>query len=282
MQSDTDGRYVKPFFSDYHREKRATGSKTLAYSYIQKREIENNTPICNCPVEPLIENTFTLDHSDSKSKPLLIFVDSKTHDIVAADKMACRCHVLANIGMSNWPLKNLESDFGTIYWIDSANKLHYLSRNNQSFVNTLENVTAVDISIFGSHTQPYPKAKCLVPQNNQLLNVDLMNKTPNSLQLRMPTVEIVSECKNSSAAPIEYFLYYAAYGNQMLNCDKSYHLFSTFDEIVIVKGLKPFTKYVFCLSVANYFSKIMERDSMINQGVMFQTAAGGKILLITF
>lgn len=270
MQSDTDGRYVKPFFSDYHREKR-----------IQKREIENNTPICNCPIEPLIEKTFTLDHSDSKSIPLLIFVDSKTHNIVAADKMACRCQVLANSKMSNWPLKNLESDFGTIYWINSVNKLHYLSRNNQSVVNTLENITAVDISIFGSHTQPYPKAKCLVPQNNHLLNVDLMKKTPSSLELRMPTVEIVSECKNISAAPIEYLLYYAAYGNQMLTCDKSYELFSTFDEIITVKGLKPFTKYVFCLSVANYFSKTMERYSHINQGVVFQTAAGGN-LPITF
>ena len=221
---------------------------------------------CNCPVGA-IEDTYTLDHS-TESKPMLIFVDSSSQNIVSADRDGCLCDVVANnsVGVT-LPLERIKSDFGTLYWT-SQGSLYALKKNETNAVAKKANVH--DVVIFGPHVQPFPPKECLKPKQNREFRVKLKRRTSNSLTLRMP--EVRHACEHTSMPTVEYRIYYKQHDDST-SCDLGCNVSVTFEKEYTLQNLKPFTNYQVALAVSNYYMD--DEQVVVGPSVAFQTAVGG-------
>lgn len=253
MVCNTDGSDRREFFNKNKYTKRSLLDET-----------------CNCPVDVNIEKTYTLDHS-TDTKPLLIFIDSDTHNVVSADKDGCSCNVIANnsVGVT-FPLDHLKSDFGTLYWTNSQGILYALKKKGVNLVT--KEVNGHDILIFGPHMQPFPPKECLKPQQINDIMVTFKEKTSNSLTFIMP--EICQVCRDTSMPTIEYRIYYTQKTEENTSCDLTCNVSVTFDKEFTVHNLKPFTYYIVSVAVSNYYTK--DDQVVLGPSVIFQTAVGGK------
>ncbi|KAK4881780.1 hypothetical protein RN001_005099 [Aquatica leii] len=259
MQCSTDGNYIQPFF---------------ASNVYRKRDIEVDDSLCNCPLNPTVEGVFAIDHSDSKSKPSLIFVDSDTLSILSANKDGCKCEVVAhnNIISDSFPLHTLKSDFGTLYYTNGTQGLVYSLKKNDSEVTNKEQINAKNILIYGSHMQPYPPRKCLLPALTRNISISLLQKTSSSLKIGLPDIETDEDCQSVSIPTIEYQIYYKYYNeNDTETCNANCSQKSTFNKIFTIDGLQPFTKYLIIVAIGNYFS---ENNLLTVSPVMMQTSVG--------
>lgn len=260
MQSNLDGNEIQPFFSQRKN---------------NKRDLEHDPSLCNCPLFPEVGPIFTVDHSDVNNKPLLIFIDPYTLNVMSTDQDGCICNVVANNSIVNnhFSLKHLKSDTATLYWTNPSQGLLYSFK--KGYANVLSKEMKVsDIDIFGQHIQPYPPTECLSPQQYGNFTVSLNYKSANYLNLQMPDAIIHEKCNNYSIASIAYTIFYKMYNNDSdcaeAECDKKI----TFDKNVELGGLKPYTNYTISVSVSNYFSNVDE--ILVGPPSIFQTAPGGK------
>ncbi|KAL3277022.1 hypothetical protein HHI36_012384 [Cryptolaemus montrouzieri] len=260
MISNSDGNNIVQFFSKYQRNKRDVS--------------ENNDDSCNCPLNPFLESSFSVDHSDSKSKPVVTFIEHNTKDILSSDKDGCRCNIIANSStVSNYfPVKKIRSDFGSLYWTNpSQGNLYVLKRRKKSTVVSRE-VRAQDISIFGHHIQPYPAKHCLAPKQNQESRVILMQRKSSSLHLILPRYQVHDNCSELSLATVRYTVCYSELSGNCEACEGECMKLSSFDAEMEIKDLKPYTKYKIWVSYANHFTQT--RDKVVGPAVILQTAPG--------
>lgn len=263
MQANTNGRNIKFFFErNRHSFKRATNNEYLP---------------CNCPDYESIDKIFTIDHSDTHNMPQIIFIDSESQNIVSADKHGCDCTSVINKSWltGSFPIHYLTTDKNKIYWSNATNGLIYSMNMNNNTVYT-EKMNGKHFLPLGSHVQPFPITNCLIPRqvNYQVI---FHSKTDESITLIMPPVVKNDGCDDISMASVEYIVYYMPYNDGgTLECNKSCNKIVTFEKVLKVTNLKPFTKYLFSLAVRNYYSKIHVVDEFIGPGVILQTAAGGK------
>ncbi|KAJ8952660.1 hypothetical protein NQ318_020975, partial [Aromia moschata] len=259
MQSNVDGTDVRSFFSEHHH---------------KKRDLEDPEKRCTCPFIPEVSSTFTTDHSDINIKPLLIFIDPYTQNVISTDKDGCFCNIIANhtIVSDRFPLERIKSDFGTLYWTNPSQGLLYALKRKEANLLT-KAVKVSDIVIYGQHMQPYPSKECLSPKQHDNFTVTLISKTADSLHLKMPDIVIHENCFNFSMASVVYTLYYRKHNDEHLDCSdvKCDHIV-TFDKDVEISGLKPFTKYVVSVTVSNYFTE--NSNILIGPSSVFQTAPG--------
>lgn len=264
MQCDTDGTNIQPFFS--------------RQSYNQE-DTNVDFSSCSCPTEPFIEKTFAIDHSNLRKNPLLIFVDSDSQNIMSADKFGCNCNTIANSNLvgDSFPLRTLKSDFGMLYWTNSSQGLVYSLRKNENGVAKWEQISANNMLIFGSHMQPYPPHRCLIPKSIENLEISLFQKTSTTLTIILPDIQIDNECQNISIPTAEYRISYMPYNNgDFIQCDEHCNKITTFEKHMVIKNLQPFTKYIFFLTVSNYYSRLMQENFTNGPTAVFQTSAGGK------
>lgn len=264
MQSNTDGSNIIPFFLDHLRDKRS----------IDQEE-------CNCPLLPSIGKTFTIDHSDRENKFKLFYLDTNSSSVIEADHNSCQCQITLNVTSQN--LETLKSDFNRLYWTNSIDDYLYIFDKRSNKIETILQRNAGDFLIYGRHTQPYPQEKCLIPKFNENLTVSLVTRLSNSLILGMPDIEIEEECRNISTATVEYRIYYMPYNSEDdVQCDETCAQISTFSKEMIVKGLRPFSEYVFSLDVSNYYSNNGRNGQKhhIGPGTVIKTAVGGECRLV--
>ncbi|KAJ8921659.1 hypothetical protein NQ315_010568, partial [Exocentrus adspersus] len=245
MKSNTDGTDVKPFFTQHDND----------------TNIKDDLTLCNCPIFPEVGPFFTIDHSNTETKPLIIFVDPYTLNIFSTDQDGCSCNVLVNntIVSKHFPLDHTKSDVGFLYWINTHQDLLYAMRKGETKILTKE-VKVADIAILGQHTQPYPPQQCLSPKQYKNLTVTLNSKSSDSLNLHMPHPVTITECKSFSMASIAYMIFYKVNSSNDSECLKAEDCgeITTFEENVDLTGLKPFTSYAVSVAVSNYFSDIDE------------------------
>jgi proto-oncogene tyrosine-protein kinase ROS len=251
MVCNTDGTGRRSFFSS---------------SKHNKRSLEE---FCNCPIDVNIEKTYTLDHS-TKTKPLLIFIDSATQNVVSSDKDGCFCNIIANNTSVIHPLERIKSDFGTLYWTSPPGLLYALKRNETNIVT--KEVDVQDILIFGPHMQPFPPKECLSPRQHTNIRVELKSKTSTSLTLKMPDHKINEMCGDTSMATIEYRIYYTQQVDDDSSYDSQRNVSITFEKEFTIEGLKPFTNYVVSVALSNYYTD--DEQIVIGHSVIFQTAVG--------
>ncbi|XP_031333150.1 proto-oncogene tyrosine-protein kinase ROS isoform X2 [Photinus pyralis] len=262
MQCNTNGTEIKPFLSPH--------------GYI-KRDVEVDYPLCNCPLNPVVEKTFAIDHSNLKINPQVVFADSDTYDIISADKYGCNCQVIAHKSLlkDSFPLNTLRSDFGTLYWTNSTQGLVYSLRKNDTAITNREHMNVQNILIFGTHMQPYPPRKCLTIQPGNNVSVQLLKKTSTSLTLALPEIKLDPDCQTVSIPTIEYKIFYKPYNEGTSeSCDNSERCnqITTFTKAITISNLKSFTKYVFIVRVGNYFTH--SANVYMGPPVILQTSVG--------
>ncbi|XP_045468365.1 proto-oncogene tyrosine-protein kinase ROS isoform X2 [Harmonia axyridis] len=260
MESDIDGNNIIQFFSRFERTKR----------FINDDSKED----CNCPLNPSIESSFSIDHSNITQKPLFTFIDHNSKNILSADKDGCRCDIIANHStVGNYlPVQKIKSDFGSLYWTNQERgNLYVLRRQKEPSVVSRE-VRALDISIFGHHIQPHPIRDCLAPKQNKESIVILRRRKSSSLQLILPDHQIHANCSSFSLATVQYTL---CYSEDTKNCDACVgecQKINTFDKELEIKNLEPYTKYKIWVSYGNHFTKL--EDRVVGPKIVLQTAPG--------
>ncbi|CAH1131270.1 unnamed protein product [Ceutorhynchus assimilis] len=225
--SNIDGSHVRNFFGNR-----------------QKRSLS-----CNCPSENIqLEPTFTIDHSDIKKTPSLIFINSNTKEVFASDKDGCMCNIIANVSQT-FPLHKIKSDFGSLYWLNSEGVLYALKKGN---INLLSKpIKANDVNIYGKHVQPYPSKECLSPKQYSNFTPTIEKKSYYSLTLKMPKIVFDADCMNTSTPSAIYTIKYG----EVLRFVETLRYLSTFNETFELSNLRPFTMYSVSAAVSNHFNK---------------------------
>lgn len=270
MQSNTNGTEIVPFFVDHMRNKRSLP--------------DDGDQSCNCALYPTIEKTFTIDHSDPTNRFKLIYIDTVLSSILSVDQYSCRCDILLNISGDHraQTVNTLKSDFNRMYWTTTDDDYLYVFNKRTNNLEKFPQQNSGDILIYGQHTQPYPPQKCLLPKFNDNLIVSLVAKMSDSLILRMPRIDVDEDCRNVSTGTVEYKVYYMPYSTEDdLQCDETCAQISTFNDELTITGLRPFSKYVFSLSVSNFYSNVGSGGSRIRigPGTVIKTAVGGEFLV---
>lgn len=264
MKSDTNGTNVEPFFNqDLSPPQRSSGK----------------TETCDCPWSYSLQKTFALDHSNIVQKPIVIFIDSDTYNIMSADKDGCRCSILADVSLiaDSRPIHTLKSDFKMLYWTNLRQKLLYSVEKNDNQILKKTEIVAQDVLIYGLHMHPYPSPECLVPARNKFITVSLKKRKPHFLILSMPEYNLEDDCPDVSIASVEYTVYYRKYAKgDTLEYDESCRQIKTFNKTLKIHSLQPFSKYVFFVSISNYYADLREDETIIGPGVVLETAPGSK------
>ncbi|XP_044756024.1 proto-oncogene tyrosine-protein kinase ROS isoform X2 [Coccinella septempunctata] len=259
MESNVDGGRIIQFFSRFDRTKRFTD------------EMRDK---CNCPLNPAVESSFSIDHSNTTQKPLFTFIDHNSKNILSSDKEGCECDVIANYStVSNYlPVEKIKSDFGSLYWTNQEQgNLYVLKRQKEPTVVSRE-VRALDISIFGHHIQPHPSKQCLAPKQNKASSVILGRRKSSSLHLILPDYQIHENCSGVSLATVQYTLCYSEETEACESCMGDCHRIDTFSKEIEIRGLHPYTKYKIWVSYGNHFTK--SEDRVVGPVVVLQTAPG--------
>ncbi|CAG9822767.1 unnamed protein product [Phaedon cochleariae] len=251
MKSDSSGLNVGPFFT------------------------KHNSSSCNCPSVLNVGPSFTINHSDVNMRPKLTFINRNTQNITWADQNGCMCGVVASTSEVTRSVKveDLEVDVDTIYWMDK-NGLHVLHKRDGKCIdmNVTKQNGISDMVIYGQHMQPYPSEKCLSVKSHNY-SISLTSQSANSLVLEMPKPIIDQECSNISMATMKYTIFYTEYTEGLESCEESnFKTLVTSNSTQEIGGLKPYTKYLVCVSVRNHFSKV--EDVIIGPPSTLQTAPG--------
>lgn len=265
MQSNTDGRNIEMFFG----RNRQSYTRTSNSDYIP----------CNCPDHELIDRIFAIDHSDATNKPQIIFIDSNTNDILSSDAHGCLCNQIVDQKtiMDTYPILSLAVDKQKIYWSNGTLGQVYSMNKNFDIISA-EKMTVNKFYAFGSHMQPYPASKCLVPVRSIMNQVQFFSRTFDSITIKMPPVAKNDGCSDISIGSVEYTVYYKNYEGDEVIDDNCANV-ATFESVLKISGLRPFSRYLFAVSVSNYYSDLENDEDIIGPAVVFQTSAGGKFLL---
>lgn len=230
---------------------------------------------CNCPNYENIEKTINIDHS-IKDKPKIIFIDSNTKEVISADKHGCYCNTVLNSTFlnSSSDINKIATDVNKVYWSkNNENIIYYYDKNTN--ITHSENTDGNQFIVNGSHVQPYPDAKCLIPKL-KTQSVSLDSKTDSSITLNLPEIQSEDDCDNISVASVKYKVYFKEYNSANIACPDNCSEIVTYDQTLKISNLGPYTKYIFAISITNYFTDLKGLEEHIGSGIVFQTAAGSK------
>lgn len=223
---------------------------------------------CNCPNYENIIGTISIDHS-MKDKPKILFSDSNS-EIIAADKHGCYCKPV--YGDTEQSFNHFTTDVNKIFWSNRDNTIYFLDRNNNVTVG--EKSDGSNFLVYGNHVQPFPISKCLIPKI--VTPLSLFDKTSNSITLKLPEIHPENDCENVSMASVKYKISYKIYKNDNISCPKNCSFNETYENLIKIENLEPYTKYIFMLSTKNYFTDLKKMEEHIGNEIILQTAAGSK------
>lgn len=256
----------------------------LVYLDIGRDQIMTNFNI-NCFNISEVNLALILDTSISDDLRLL-FSSSKTGFISTKIKNneCTRLDLTYNFGMSSFV-----KDSGRIYWI-------YENEINTLDINTLNNYDLNSYSFKMNATRPkqllafynqkYPHKKCLkVPkhfENNKIPTIE--NISSNYMEFKMPGMKIRAGC-NLKPPGIKYTIRYRIYKENNGDTELNYifkNVIHSFDEIIRVDGLIPFTTYQFFVGFTNYYEEKMGFKTDYGSEIINKTAPGGKFVHFFF
>ncbi|XP_014219351.1 proto-oncogene tyrosine-protein kinase ROS [Copidosoma floridanum] len=255
MQSDLDGENVQPFF--------------------------NHTEDCSCPFKPMIQPVFTIDNTDPSS-PVVYWI-SDEGQLFIADIEGCICSLVVQPGPDRGlPPTSLTTDKRYIYWSNrDTGKIHYTDKNGFGDSMTIKDYLINDtrsIRAIGKSLQPYPEPDCLIPQRAQY-NVQQVSRSSSSITVRLPEAQAYLGCEKYKLPATKYIIDVAECDrledpqNERLCENGTKH--QTYTREFEVRGLKPFTKYRFRLTLTNYYSdqEFAEIDQY-GAGLLLKTDVG--------
>lgn len=272
MISDTEGRNIRPFFSqnDY-----------LYYNRTHRPKREK----CNCPVAPRVGSAVAIDYTDRQ--PEILWVNGEQGHIWSSDLRGCTCYLLLSappnrdIGL---PPTSIAVDKTKLYWSNSAKGRVYsipkkrivssdpAAQHSQRHDITYEVVGRVrGIRAVAESLQPLPDDKCLFPEEYNG-TATLLSSTATSFHLKLDPARLDPSCHNVSPSSIKYTVYYDSDGLKCLQNHKNHCPQSeTYNTTITINNLQPFTNYSVSVAISNYYS---QQNDLVGPLTIFQTKAG--------
>ncbi|XP_023240042.1 proto-oncogene tyrosine-protein kinase ROS-like [Centruroides sculpturatus] len=278
MISDTNGRNIRPFFSqnDY-----------LYYNRTHRSKREK----CNCPVAPRVGSAIAIDYTEKD--PKVIWVNGEQGHIWSSDLRGCTCYPLLtalpnkDIGL---PPTSIAVDKNKLYWSNSAKGRVYsvpknirvssdpAAQHSQYYDITFEVVGRVrGIRAVADSLQPLPDAECLFPEEYNGI-ASLRSSTASSFILDLEPATLPSSCQNMSPSSILYTIYYGEYYSDRESCMRNYTFLclhsKTYNTTITINKLQPFTNYTVRVAISNFYS---QQTEIVGPVTVFQTKEGGPI-----
>ncbi|XP_021913370.1 proto-oncogene tyrosine-protein kinase ROS isoform X3 [Zootermopsis nevadensis] len=272
MTSRADGSMIRPFFTNTHRKRRDSSSNGE----------------CTCPQNPSVGKAMTIDQTDPASIQIL-WVDGQENHVYQTEANGCFCSVVVNATVNTeagLPPTSITTDHRLLYWSnETEGKVYSVMKatEDQVLASMTRGVMSVNITgvrriaALGQHLQPYPVPKCLSPVQARLV-VNNISHTDHSITLQLPEPERHPQCENMSLASVEYTVYYGQIkGDRNTDCSADINSCSkriTYNRVLEVPHLKPFSTYIFYVSLKNYYSDLEGIIPVTGPPTKFQTAAG--------
>lgn len=251
MQSNLNGENVQPFF--------------------------NRDGDCSCPYRPSVQSVMTVDNTVGHY-PLIYWVSLEGHlNIAHAD--GCGCSTVMsptyNNGLSP---SSLTVDKMNIYWSnDTSDRIYYVNKiyTDEGTVREFYLANVKSIKAVGKSLQFYPSADCLMP-HQVLYNVEEVSKTSTSIMVKLPPPVLHSNCKEYNLPTTLYTIYITqCLENDPSKCEDADKIkLQTYEQVIEVKELKPFTKYQFKLALSNYYTDLESMSLEFSSGIILRTGAG--------
>ncbi|XP_043279081.1 proto-oncogene tyrosine-protein kinase ROS isoform X3 [Venturia canescens] len=251
MHSDLNGENVKIFF--------------------------NHDEDCSCSYRPSLKPTMTIDSTDPKS-PFVYWISLEGNlNIASID--GCECDVVLTPSYDRGlPPVSLTVDKMNVYWSSATGDGIYYANKltpNDEDVRTFYLGNLRSIRATGKSLQPYPMSDCLIPHQVDY-NCEEIGKTATSITIRLPMPEANYDCENYNLPSTLYTVYVSqCLENDPNKCNNNDKIqLRTYRREMLVKNLKPFTKYRFKLALSNYYSDAESLSLEFGPGVVLRTAAG--------
>ncbi|XP_014608086.1 PREDICTED: proto-oncogene tyrosine-protein kinase ROS isoform X1 [Polistes canadensis] len=257
MQSDLHGENIQPFF--------------------------NQMGDCSCPYQPLVLPIMTIDNTETEN-PVLYWISSEGY-LFYADIDGCICEMVIDPGLNrgSLPFASLTVDKINIYWTDDINMKLYLVNKKYLLEDKIIdfNIPHVrSIKALGKSLQPYPSPECLMPRR-MLYNVEEVKKTADSITVKLPQPLPHNGCKAYNLPRTLYIMdVYECVENNSKECRESYDnmegnkRYETYEREYIIEYLKPFTRYLIKLSLANTYIEWNKTNLEFSSGIILTTGAG--------
>lgn len=168
---------------------------------------------------------------------------------------------------------NLIRDSVRFYWTQSD--ILYAEKLDEETPYQLK--LSYPIRILPIYRQNYPPLHCLLPGSNfgTGQQISLNEVTDRSLKLHLPVPKSHDTCSFKPMLLKYNIKYINLPDNQLIDCTlTACNAIETYDKIIEIKSLKPYTKYQFQISVSNFYVEEMNKTVDFTRPVMFQTEMG--------
>lgn len=249
MQSRTDGSNLSPLFS---------------------MPDEKNENECTCTENPIIGRVLSVDQTDPFNVAI-IYSNEWQDYIYQTEPNGCDCRLMVH--SSKLSPTSLTTDHKYLYWSNETEDSVFIYKQNSIETFTLEGVKK--IMAVGSHLQPFPPVNCLMAQQVAPIPI-LLDNSVSSITLQLPQPERNIECKNISLPSVQYIIYFDSItedgisecNEDILKCKSV----MTYQRIVKINDLEPFSTYVFMISLRNYFNFL--KEPITGPPIIYSTLAG--------
>lgn len=235
MTKSLDDDKIKPFFDDASR---------MVHKSIALDTLSNNT--INIIWTANNSQLFAADVKSKHSLPLDIFYD---------DAKA-----------------NLVKDSGRLYWTENNAIYAYsvYASDHHEYVMNAPNVH----KLFAFFHQNYLERECMTPlqrYSGGKYIPELIQGNERSLVIRLPEIEVHSNCNHRKLPGIRYTILYGNTGDGIVrNCTfADCNIVQSFNEVETITDLKPFVRYKFQVGVNNYYGERMDIPMIFGPMVIF-------------
>lgn len=225
---------------------------------------------------------------DSKNSPITVaqktmFLDTFTENeekilwlneynqLISTDIRSTRTKYLNFSYASN--AMNLIKDSVRFYWTLSD----ILYAENPEEESPYQLKLSYPIKILPIYRQNYPPLHCLLPgiHFERGRHIRLDESGDRFLKLRLPVPKTYENCTFEPMLLKYNIMYTSLTDNQMEHCTpQTCHLIETYDKVIEIQDLKPFTKYQFQISISNFYIEEMNKTVNFTLPVIFQTKTG--------
>lgn len=168
---------------------------------------------------------------------------------------------------------NLIKDSGRLYW----------TQGDTLYAQNIEDQTLYQLKLFYPlkilpiYRQNYPSLHCLLPRRRFERNehISIFDASDRSLTLHLPNPKPSENCSYETVQSKYTIMYDRLPNKNVKMCTVSTcKIIETYDKVIEIKELQPFTKYQFQISISNYFTEEMKMFMNFTRPVIFQTKTG--------
>lgn len=200
----------------------------------------------------------------------IVWLNEKHNELTATDIRTRESNVVNFTYQSN--VTNLIRDSGRMYWTEGDT----LFAENPADQAPYKHKFFYPVKILPFFRQNYPPLHCLLWQQeaHRKEHATLYNSTDRSLRLRLSAPKRYENC--TFEPMVKYTILYTELSDENArNCSaRTCQSIETYDKLVEIVNLKPYTKYQFQIGISNYYTEKKNYTIKFTQPIVFQTEAG--------